>query len=400
MHRLTNNWNLKLISLVLAVLLWSHVRGEVNPLETTTVDVPLLVRVPRGYVLVNNANLPEKVSVVLRGPRVALRNIKGGSLANPLAPSEQAPNIVAGALRAHLDWTSVRAGEQMVPIKVESDDPDVEALGAKPAELQVTLDRAEGQTMRVQPRVEPKPAAGLSVQGVSVSPATAAVCGAAQTLARVSRIQVRLDTRVLDVGSMRESQGELLALDAKGNEIRDVRIFPETVQVRAMLREERIIERARVQVHLHGTPATGFEAGAAIVEPARVLVRGRRSALARLAPLAVVVDVSGARDTIRRRLSIDLPRGVTAVGARFLSVTVPVTPLDKDQTPAPRNDNGLPQPQTTPATGASSAGASSGSPAADNIPVTEAIQPQAPQAAARTATPTPRGTPQANAGFY
>ena len=41
MNRLRHNWNLKLISLGLAVLLWLHVRGEVNPTETAEIDVPL-----------------------------------------------------------------------------------------------------------------------------------------------------------------------------------------------------------------------------------------------------------------------------------------------------------------------------------------------------------------------
>lgn len=386
MHRLTNNWNLKLISLVLAVLLWSHVRGEVNPLETATVDVPLRVRVPRGFVLVNNANLPEKVSVVLRGPRLALRNIKGGSLANPLAPTEQAPNIVAGALRAHLDWTTVRAGEQTVPITVESSDPDVEALSAKPAELQVTLDRAEGKTLQVQPRIEPALAEGLSLQRIAISPATAAVYGAAQTLARVSRVQVRLNARSLDVGVERELQGELVAVDAKGDEVNEVRIFPETVQVRAALREESVTQRANVQVRVRGAVATGYEAGTASVQPSRVLVRGRRSALAKLAPLYFVVDVSGAREPVQRRIRIDLPRGVSAVGTSFVTVTVPVDPLRPDEALAPRDGDSKPQPQTTPAVGATP-GAST--------PVVEPAPLQTPQ----TAAPTPRATPEASSGF-
>jgi YbbR domain-containing protein len=353
------------------------------------------VRVPRGYVLVNDANIPDKVSVVLRGPRVALRNIKGGSLANPLAPSEQAPNIVAGALRAYLDWTTVRAGEQTIPVKVESDDPDVEALGAKPAELQVTLDRVEGQTFRVRPRIEPALALGLSVQQVTVSPATVAVYGAAQTLARVSRVQVRINARVLDVGVERELQGNLNAVDSKGNEISDVRMFPESVQVRATLQEENLTRRSRVQVRLSGTPAQGFEAGAPTVEPARVLLRGRRSSLTKLAPLYVDVDVSGARDTTQRRISIDLPRGVTAVGSRFLTVTVPINSVQSHRALVPEGGTGRdtipPQPQTTPAALPPAADAPTG----NNAPIAESAQPQAP----RLTVPTPHATPETNPEF-
>ena len=85
MNRLSNNLSLKLISLALAVLLWSHVRGEVNPLETSTVDVPLRTAAPRDVIVLKSSNLPEKVTVLVRGPRIALRNIKGGALANPVS---------------------------------------------------------------------------------------------------------------------------------------------------------------------------------------------------------------------------------------------------------------------------------------------------------------------------
>jgi YbbR domain-containing protein len=314
------------------------------------------------------------------------RNIKGGSLANPLAPTEQAPNIVAGALRAHLDWTTVRAGEQTVPITVESSDPDVEALSAKPAELQVTLDRAEGKTLQVQPRIEPALAEGVSLQRVTISPATAAVYGAAQTLTRVSRVQVRLNARSLEVGVEREVQGELVAVDTKGDEVSEVRIFPETVQVRAALREESVTQRVNVQVRLRGSVATGYEAGTTSVQPSRVLVRGRRAALAKLAPIAVVVDVSGARELIQRRVRIDLPRGVSAVGTSFVTVTVPVNPLRPDEALTPPDDGAQPQPQTTPSAGATPDG---------STPLAEPALPQTSQGAA----PTPRVTPEASSGF-
>jgi hypothetical protein len=174
-------------------------------------------------VLVNDANFP-KGQRGLRGPAGVAQH--QGRFAGQSAAPRAGTNIVAGALRAHLDWTTVRAGEQTVPITVESSDPDVEALSAKPAELQVTLDRAEGKTLQVQPRIEPALAEGVSLQRVTISPATAAVYGAAQTLTRVSRVQVRLNARSLEVGVEREVQGELVAVDTKGDEVSEVRIFP------------------------------------------------------------------------------------------------------------------------------------------------------------------------------
>lgn len=142
MQRLTHNLGLKLVSLALAILLWSHVRGEVNPLETMTVDVPLRIKAPEGWRVVGE--VPAKVTVLLQGPRVSLRNIKGGALANPLMPTDQAPNIAEGAIRAGLEELRPRAGAQKCPVHAQSNVADVEVLRASPPEIPVLLEPLPG----------------------------------------------------------------------------------------------------------------------------------------------------------------------------------------------------------------------------------------------------------------
>ena len=138
MQRLTHHLGLKLLSLALAILLWSHVRGEVNPLETMTVDVPLKINVPEGWRLASE--VPAKVTVLLQGPRVSLRNIKGGALANPLMPTDQAPNIVEGALSAGVQEIHTRSGTQKVTVVADSHVADVEVLRASPSEIPIVLE--------------------------------------------------------------------------------------------------------------------------------------------------------------------------------------------------------------------------------------------------------------------
>lgn len=140
MHRITHNWNLKLISLALAVMLWSHVRGEVNPLESAVVEVPLRMRVPSGFVL--RGAMPTKVGVTLRGPRLALRDITGGALPNPLAPAEQSSKVVRGAIRAWVEVARPRVGRQQAVVRTQSFAPDVEASNARPGEVSFVLQRA------------------------------------------------------------------------------------------------------------------------------------------------------------------------------------------------------------------------------------------------------------------
>ena len=127
------------MALVIAIALWIHVRGEVNPLETATFTVPLQATAPAGMTIVNREAIPREVRVTLRAPRVTLREFKGGLPANPLAPPADAPLLSARYIRANLDFPVAKVGTASAPVKVESLVGDAEVLGAKPTDVVVTL---------------------------------------------------------------------------------------------------------------------------------------------------------------------------------------------------------------------------------------------------------------------
>ena len=144
MNRFLNNWPLKVTSLLLALGLWSHVRGESNPLETATFSVRLRAQAPPNLSL-NAPGLPPVVRVTVRASHQELRSLSGTSLplSNPLAPAAtEAPPVQNNALSASLDFSAVAptsTGAQLVPVRVEAQNEEVEVLGVKPASVSVVL---------------------------------------------------------------------------------------------------------------------------------------------------------------------------------------------------------------------------------------------------------------------
>lgn len=127
------------MSLVLAIALWGHVRGEVNPLETATFTAKIDATAPRGWRFGGNA-LPKTARITLRAPRNRLRELKGGLPANPLAPPDSAPML--STLQARLEMQVVKAGASTATVRVDSQIEDVEIIGVKPADVMVTLVKA------------------------------------------------------------------------------------------------------------------------------------------------------------------------------------------------------------------------------------------------------------------
>lgn len=140
MNRFTDNWTLKLTSLILAIALWSHVRGEVNPLDTATFTTTVDQNPPAGWAFQSTGALPKSVRVTLRAPRNTLRELKGVLPMNPLAPPDAAPPLPM--LKARLDFPVLKAGASTATIKVESQVEDAEIIGVKPADAVVTLVKA------------------------------------------------------------------------------------------------------------------------------------------------------------------------------------------------------------------------------------------------------------------
>lgn len=141
MHRLLNNWSLKLTAIVLAVALWSHVRGEVNPIETATFTLKPEVEPPVDLSVSNPEALPKEVRVVLRAPRMVLRELKGGVTTLPLNTGEEATALPPRLGQAYLDFSLARPGRQDIPVKVKVNVNETEILGVKPPNVTLQLQR-------------------------------------------------------------------------------------------------------------------------------------------------------------------------------------------------------------------------------------------------------------------
>ncbi len=128
-----------MVALVIAIALWGHVRGEINPLETATFVVPLQATPPPSMRIANPAGVPREVRVTIRAPRVVLRDLKGGMSLNPLASPTDALPLSSRYVRAVFDFSDAKIGTASVPIKVDSLVNDAEILGTKPTNSIVTL---------------------------------------------------------------------------------------------------------------------------------------------------------------------------------------------------------------------------------------------------------------------
>jgi len=344
--RFSNNWTLKLTALVLSIALWSHVRGQVNPWENATFKVQLVTAPPRGFVLLNQKELPKTVTVTLRGPRLTLRSLKGPTPANPLATVDDAPLLPPSVLRATLDYSAARKGEQTLPLKNDMELEDIEVLGAKPSEVTVVLDVAEERRFNVRPQFFVGD--DWEIEQLKSSTQSATVFGPSQLLDRVVRVRARAPRGELKAGTLKLSNVPLEAVDVDGDVLTSVPIEPSMVDLEVRLREKQVTKSVGITVEQIGRPASDYQIGEIDVVPPRLTVRGPRRLISSVENIPVIVDIDGASRTVISRKNVVLPTGVEAVDGSRVRARVEIKAVSPIPTPTPtlRTPNPLPPPAT------------------------------------------------------
>jgi YbbR domain-containing protein len=195
---LRSHWQLKLLSLLLAVVLWVVVIREEKIVSMVNAPVEL-TNIPRDMVVANEVE--ELISVKLRG----------------------AKSLVLGFVPAQIELpqgggdTRLRVGENHIRI-----DPKgigvprgIEVLGVTPSSLRVVLERLVTKELAVEPRLEGSPPRGFGVRRVTATPSKVMVRGPERTL----RVTGRIATEPISVENKTEAFRKLVYLESPGNHI-------------------------------------------------------------------------------------------------------------------------------------------------------------------------------------
>jgi YbbR domain-containing protein len=182
LRALVDGWQLKLLSLVLAVGLWLFVgtaeRMEIAlavPIEYVGLEGPLALEGPR----------PESVEVQVRASRWA------------------AARVSPASVRVRVDVGQLREGDNLVHLLAENVEapPGVRVMRAAPAWATVRVARAATKTVPVVARLQGRPAPAHVLRRVVVEPSTVEIKGPRTTI----ELRTAVDTLPVDVSGRREA---------------------------------------------------------------------------------------------------------------------------------------------------------------------------------------------------
>jgi YbbR domain-containing protein len=210
----TKNTTLKVISLILAIILWVFVKsksgGEVG------LVVPLeFYRVPSNLIVTNVTD--EAINVRITGSVIQLQRL----------PTRE--------IRARIDLSRARPGTNSFDILPDNFNisKDLDIIQISPSSVKVELDHVIEKMVHVKPVVEGKPARGYRVSKITVEPPFITLQGAEGQLKKLKEIMTE-EVNVSDLKETVEVEVPLRIAD-----LRLKKAVKRTVKVTIVFEEER-----------------------------------------------------------------------------------------------------------------------------------------------------------------
>jgi YbbR domain-containing protein len=302
-----------IIALGLACALWIVVQNEQNPERT---DIPALA------VPVDMVNVPAGLVVVSEQPQIQVR---------VRMPSESWSLLRPGSFRATADAGNASPGVNELPLRVEALEPRVRQVDPIPPLANVVLEEVSERIMPVRLNILGNVPFGYAYSTPRIAPENVTVSGASTAVQRVDSIvvDIRLDGLTVSLNATYAPR----PLDARGTEVRAVRVNPSTVNVEVPVAQQVGYKEVGVRPVVRGRVAAGYYLQPIEVEPSTVTVVGSPAALSNVSFVdSEPVDVSNLSSSVVRRVQVVPPTGLTLLQPQPVSLTIRVTPLTVSQT--------------------------------------------------------------------
>lgn len=303
-------------AVALAVLLYFVALTETNPADQ---------RDPGFAVPVQPVNLPTGLVYTALPPPTGLRVTAPQSVFNRLRPE---------SFTAQVDATGAHAGDNDLPINVNTTDTEVRSVQPIQGFVRLHLEEVREQALPVRVSLTGQVPSGYQLGTYSVDPPRVTVAGAASFLGRASEavVDVSVDRVTVSINGV----FTVRITDERGNDLKDLnlRANPPAVTVQVPITQQTEYKEVGIRPITQGQPAPGYVLQPLEVNPPHATLVGDAAGLeaANLVDTAPI-DINGISTTTVRSVALQPPpRTLLLQDGQTVSVTIRVTTLAVNQT--------------------------------------------------------------------
>lgn len=289
---------IKILSVMLALLLWFYVITEQNPEITKDVTVPIRL-VNTVFLEKNNmviADDSDKYELTLR--------IKG--------KKDVLDKLNANTIDAFADLAGHnQKGENFVKINIGGIPEDVNIVTKSMDSLKIILEPKISIQKSVRLNIMGNPTHGMAAMTPSLTPSDVVITGAES---KINMIQdVRVDVDIASADAEIKKVLPVRVLDKSGKDIKDIIVEPGNVEASIPIENTK---RVSLDMDISGQPAEGYVISGVLAEPEEVLVTGKQQILDSINNIKTEkIDITGEKSSITKEVRLMIPNGIEVVDA-------------------------------------------------------------------------------------
>jgi YbbR domain-containing protein len=312
---LWNNLGSLVLAFILALAVWIVAVTNADPTETRELGpIPIDYSGLRQGLLIIGDAPPSTGTVTLRAP---------------LSVWEQ---IGADSVSLAADMSGLGEGKHELVVEPMVDIRPAQVTEWDPESIPLTLERAATASLDIDVIAVGEPQLGYRTTSVSASPERTVILGPLSMVDRVSSIVATVN--VLERREAFEVEVPLAAIDSAGNVVEIVELDPDVTLVSVAIEPRERFRLVSVVPNLEGEEQladAGYRLTDVSVTPEVITVFSSDPTALQGLPGFVLTspfDLSGATSDLERRLSLDLPPGVSPVEDQGVLVKVSISPVE------------------------------------------------------------------------
>jgi len=298
----------RILSVMLALLLWVYVITEQNPDVIKDISIPIR--------LVNTVFLEDNNMVLASDPSTFKLTLKVKGKNKVLEKLNESSVEAVADLAGHR-----LKGDNFLEIKINGIPENVNIIQKSAESLKVVLEPKITVQKSVQINLMGDPASGMAAMLPTMVPSDVIITGAESQINKISSVKVDVD--VAGVTGEVKKVLPVRILDENGKDISGITVDPGNVQVSIPIENTKLVS---VEADIAGVPAEGFMINNITAAPREILITGKREVLSGINSIKTEkIDITGETGDISRDIGLILPAGVEVTdGARLVKVMIDI----------------------------------------------------------------------------
>ncbi|NLI38601.1 MAG: hypothetical protein GX384_04545 [Clostridiaceae bacterium] len=299
----------KVLSVLIAILIWFLVLDQDNPFTERTITVPLTSNVEvldAKNLQIIGSSIPATVDIRIKGRRKRVDSVSSGDFSVFLDLSEVEGSGIKSVDVGSPEYTG---------------DKDIIIIGTNPTSVRLHFERVVGKQYPVTIEFTGSLPEGYQVVNQRVDPGIILIEEKEGTLSRVGRVVALVNLNDLSV--TKELVVRATVYDIEGKPMSQFEgKYPAIVSFD-------LARKLPLATPIKGKPKTGYYFKEIIPDPSSVLVIGTKNLLDSLSRIeAEAIDIEGKSETFKTELNLIVPQGAAlAETSRPVTALVSIDPL-------------------------------------------------------------------------